>query len=541
MEVESVTVEDERRLTQLRFDAAVKVIKSLPPDGPFQPSNDMMLKFYSYYKQATVGACDIPRPGFWDAVGKAKWDAWNSLGNMTKEEAMVAYVDEMKLILEGMPMTDEVEELLRVLGPFYELIEEKKKISQISDLSTGFGTMLGSAPSKSVTKSIIRTMEMNGTLETRPARLKTKEVKEMSEEEAQEDEEEEDEDEEEVEEEEEVMREVRKDKKSASQSKKKASARRHKAPLANGKVANGVTHLTNGSHSRVSLKDEGSQNGSVGEPNGLLNGHHTDPSVDVSGPSHLASDSDSESSEHNRSLDDLDDEENHVLPPLEEQQAAQELQEDVHGTAQAIRCGGEDGENGGTMTQRQRLNAGVPDSSVRRGRGSKSPGPGSGSLVPMYGSGDGGRDRWGGAVAPGGSLNEQIVVALARLQEDMQSVLERLHTLEALTASQTRSMPLSPTYPSTAVNKRSQWLIRLYLQRRSRYSFTPKYQHIYYNLNAVTNLTPSFSLCLTEESTKPVQAPPGVDDEDESPKMSLVWAANGCNSPHTFLLPHPAE
>ena len=34
MEVESVaTVEDERRLIQLRFDAAVKVIKSLPPDG----------------------------------------------------------------------------------------------------------------------------------------------------------------------------------------------------------------------------------------------------------------------------------------------------------------------------------------------------------------------------------------------------------------------------------------------------------------------------------------------------------------------------
>ncbi|TMS08995.1 Acyl-CoA-binding domain-containing protein 5A [Larimichthys crocea] len=503
MEVASVTVEDERRLTQLRFDAAVKVIKSLPPDGPFQPSNDMMLKFYSYYKQATVGACDIPRPGFWDAVGKAKWDAWNSLGDMTKEEAMVAYVDEMKLILEGMPMTDEVEELLRVLGPFYELIEEKKKISQISDLSTGFGTMLGSAPSKSVTKSIIRTMEMNGTLETR-ARLKTKEVKEMSEEEAQE--EEEDEEEEEEEEEEEVIREVGKDKKPASQPKKKASARRHKAPLANGKVANGVTHLTNGSHSRVALKDEGSQNGSVGEPNGLLNGHHTDPSVDVSSPSHLASDSDSEvycdsvdqfgqeeSSEHNRSLDDLDDEENHVMPPLAEPQATQELQEDVHGTAQVIRCGGEDGENGGTMSQRQRLNAGVPDSSVRRGRGSKSPGPGSGSLVPMYGSGDGDRDRWGGAVAPGGSLNEQIVVALARLQEDMQSVLERLHTLEALTASQARSMALSPTYPSTAVNKRSQrpswwpfdisptslafaviwpfvvqWLIRLYLQRRSR-------------------------------------------------------------------------
>lgn len=45
-------------------------------------------------------------------------------------------------------------------------------------------------------------------------------------------------------------------------------------------------------------------------------------------------------------------------------------------------------------------------------------------------------------MTPGGSLNEQIVVALARLQDDMQSVLERLHTLEALTASQVR--PVSP-------------------------------------------------------------------------------------------------
>lgn len=81
---------------------------------------------------------------------------------------MAAYVDEMKLvfvflssketfshecnkvkpficnppnaplqILEGMPMTEQVEELLLVLGPFYELVDEKKKINDISDLSTG--------------------------------------------------------------------------------------------------------------------------------------------------------------------------------------------------------------------------------------------------------------------------------------------------------------------------------------------------------------------------------------------------------------------
>lgn len=68
--------------------------------------------------------------------------------------------------------------------------------------------MLNSMPSKSVAKSIIRTMEMNGTLETRPARLKSKEVSEMSEEDAQEEEDEEEEEEEE--EEKEVIREPRK-------------------------------------------------------------------------------------------------------------------------------------------------------------------------------------------------------------------------------------------------------------------------------------------------------------------------------------------
>lgn len=77
-----------------------------------------------------------------------------------------------------------------------------------------------------------------------------------------------------------------------------------------------------------------------------------------------------QSSEHNRTLDDLDEEENHVLPPVEESQATRELQGDVHGPPQVIRCGGEDGENGGTMSQRQRLNADMRDSSsVRRGRG----------------------------------------------------------------------------------------------------------------------------------------------------------------------------
>ena len=43
-----------------------------------------------------------------------------------------------------MPITDEVEELLKVMGPFYELVDEKKRITQISDLSSGTALLLAS-------------------------------------------------------------------------------------------------------------------------------------------------------------------------------------------------------------------------------------------------------------------------------------------------------------------------------------------------------------------------------------------------------------
>ncbi|XP_014326762.1 acyl-CoA-binding domain-containing protein 5 [Xiphophorus maculatus] len=461
MEVESVSAEEQKGLTQKRFGAAVKVIKSLPPNGPFQPSNDMMLKFYSYYKQATIGPCNIPRPGFWDVVGKAKWDAWNSLGEMSEEEAMAAYVDQMKLILEGMPMTDEVEELLRVLGPFYELIDEKKKITQISDLSTGFGTMLNSMESKSVAKSIIRNMEKNSTLETRPARLGPNEEVEQEEEEEDEDEEEEEKGD---------AMEIRK----ATQPKKKSSTRRHKASLQNGKLSNGGSHLANGSHQRA----DGEHDASAREP--LTNGHHADTRT-----SQVTSDSDSEvycdsvdqfgqeeNSEQNRSLDDLEEEDSH-------------FQEEDQDPLQAARRRGEETETGGAASLRL----------DRWGRGEDGPAghSGYGSLGPgsqLHCSGD--RTEPTGPVPPRASLDEQIVVALARVQEDIQSVLERMRTVEALTANLARSVTL-PSYGSPLGNKRNrnpswwpfdisptslafaviwpfvvQWLIRLYFQKRRR-------------------------------------------------------------------------
>uniref|UniRef100_A0AAZ3Q859 ACB domain-containing protein n=1 Tax=Oncorhynchus tshawytscha TaxID=74940 RepID=A0AAZ3Q859_ONCTS len=429
-------IEDGKPLYERRFDAAVKVIQSLPPDGSFQPSNDMMLKFYSHYKQSTLGPCNTPRPGFWDPMGKVKWDAWNDLGEMPKEEAMIAYVDELKLILEGMPCTTEVEQLLLVLGPFYEFWDH--------DYVSTF---------KSVTRSIIRTMEMNGTLETRPPRPageppkpKVMAVKEQGEEE----EEFEFDEEDEVEEEE--IAEIKEVKKG---------------------MLNGMRHFSNGTHtSKAALNCEDSEEG-------LLN------NLDASWPRHVASDSDSEV--YCDSMDQFGlEEQGESHSPLSDQEGPCGTPEDSQGPPKGIQCGGEDGETSGGASQRQIQNTDRVDNSlVRRERGSRSSGHGVEAQGPLQGSGGDG-ERWGGAGATGGSLNEQIVVALARLQEDMQSVLERLQTLEALTASQVRdqrphtilklSKPswwpfdVSPSAVAFAVAWPFvvQWLIRLYLQRKKR-------------------------------------------------------------------------
>eukprot|EP01137_Pigoraptor_chileana_P009290 Opistho-2@57314 len=78
-----------------RFNIAVNAVQNLPKDGPFNPTNEQKLKFYSAFKQATEGPCDKPKPSFWDVVAKAKWEAWKGLGNMSKNDAMQAYVDNL--------------------------------------------------------------------------------------------------------------------------------------------------------------------------------------------------------------------------------------------------------------------------------------------------------------------------------------------------------------------------------------------------------------------------------------------------------------
>lgn len=114
-----------------KFDAAVNVIHSLPKNGSYQPSYAMMLSFYALYKQATLGTCKKGKPGFWDVIGRAKWDSWHRLGELSQEEAMVRYVDELKKIIETMPHTENVQEFVERLGDFYEVVEDDTPVARM--------------------------------------------------------------------------------------------------------------------------------------------------------------------------------------------------------------------------------------------------------------------------------------------------------------------------------------------------------------------------------------------------------------------------
>uniref|UniRef100_A0A8C3W225 Acyl-CoA binding domain containing 4 n=1 Tax=Catagonus wagneri TaxID=51154 RepID=A0A8C3W225_9CETA len=113
---------------QKQFQAAVNVIQNLPKNGSYRPSYEEMLRFYSYYKQATMGPCLVPRPGFWDPIGRYKWDAWNSLGKMSREEAMSAYITEMKLVaqkvIDTVPLGEVAGDVFGYFAPLYQVIPD---------------------------------------------------------------------------------------------------------------------------------------------------------------------------------------------------------------------------------------------------------------------------------------------------------------------------------------------------------------------------------------------------------------------------------
>ncbi len=74
-----------------QFDEAVNFVQNSKSD--FEPSNELKLKMYALYKQATEGDVKGKRPGMLNVVGRAKYDAWAKLKGMSSEKAMQTYIE----------------------------------------------------------------------------------------------------------------------------------------------------------------------------------------------------------------------------------------------------------------------------------------------------------------------------------------------------------------------------------------------------------------------------------------------------------------
>lgn len=74
---------------ETRFKAAVRDIQHLPS----RPDEEKLLQLYALYKQGTAGDATGKRPGMFDMVGRAKFDAWAKLKGMKVEDAQQTYAD----------------------------------------------------------------------------------------------------------------------------------------------------------------------------------------------------------------------------------------------------------------------------------------------------------------------------------------------------------------------------------------------------------------------------------------------------------------
>jgi acyl-CoA-binding protein len=78
-----------------RFAQAAQEAQQLPQ----RPENDMLLRLYALYKQASAGDVAGARPGILDLTGRLKYDAWARLKGASAEQAMgdyIALVEQLK-------------------------------------------------------------------------------------------------------------------------------------------------------------------------------------------------------------------------------------------------------------------------------------------------------------------------------------------------------------------------------------------------------------------------------------------------------------
>jgi acyl-CoA-binding protein len=80
-----------------KFDAAAASVLKAKSD----PGNDLKLRLYAHYKQATEGDVAGDKPGFTDFVNRAKYEAWAKLKGTPADKAMEGYIKLVERVTRG--------------------------------------------------------------------------------------------------------------------------------------------------------------------------------------------------------------------------------------------------------------------------------------------------------------------------------------------------------------------------------------------------------------------------------------------------------
>ena len=74
------------------FEQAIAASKSLAS----RPDNDTLLQLYALFKQGSSGDVSVDKPGFFDFVATAKYEAWEKIKGLSSDDAMQQYIELVK-------------------------------------------------------------------------------------------------------------------------------------------------------------------------------------------------------------------------------------------------------------------------------------------------------------------------------------------------------------------------------------------------------------------------------------------------------------
>ena len=96
-EITDLENENDEKIIDYLFKLSCKNVNFLNE----KPKNEILLKLYGYYKQATLGNCNTDKPNFLDFKGVKKWESWMDLYGVDSNESKKKYIFLVYLLIKN--------------------------------------------------------------------------------------------------------------------------------------------------------------------------------------------------------------------------------------------------------------------------------------------------------------------------------------------------------------------------------------------------------------------------------------------------------